>query len=764
MSADIHLPQVNSVLRRVDDDRGRHYERLLWITGDGERACLIDVLDPFGMPWFVEVAELRRDLATGTLQAVADHASLDGEDRAALSSAIFCPPRLPSPDEGASRTGRTDRFEARRRAVERAWNAIAPILEYGPAIYFSPRDRGRLVREAAEKARVTLKTIYRWLRVYWQRGQTMYALVPAYERRGAGASHIVRKKRGRPSRLSGVEPEKVGVNVIGDVARDMLRGIQKYYLSGRMTLGNAYQATLEDFFSDDDWSEGYPVPVPWDADRCPTPGQFAYWARKLKFGDIEQSLRKMLGDGKYGRRFRPLMGRTLHGVSAPGQLYLGDGMVIPIHLVNALNPRYLNRKPDVYAWMDALSGRWVGFFLSFENASYHVAKLALHHAASDKAEFLGRYGIAADAWGISLMPGALHVDNGEFQTKEKEYLSLKATFRLKLEQDPPYRPDLKGLIERAIGILKNMLAHRLKGSERARFREKDAPDERLDAIFTLDEFAEALTRAMLHLNKYRRVDLKHLDAQMIADGVQPFPDDIWNWGIRNRPQFLPLRRSPEELALHLLPGGRARITPQGLLFKGVYYRTKRGDDEQWWGRAREREQRRGNKGEPMYVDIAFDPWRVERVFLRMEGQNTIEPCHPVDHQSAFIGRNFSDYEAWYEEQLLRDKASQHVGRRGLAALNAAIRHNEVFAQERADVHRAGLPKVELTRVDHDLQIAERDARRQEDALSNKLLPRESQAPAREDSSTSAPAGTGGNRYVGAPSFLDILRRARGDGS
>ncbi|QFP76275.1 Mu transposase C-terminal domain-containing protein [Deinococcus sp. AJ005] len=733
-------PAINTVLRRLGEDGERRYERLLWISHDSETLLFINVFDPFAQPFFLSKIEFSEDWQADTLTALQDENTAEGVEVLAR-----CRPPLFF-NGGAAAT--SNEGDAQRRALETAWLGLTPILDAGPEQYLQPSKRRPLIRSAALKAGVSEKTIRRWLRTYLQLGQTKNALVPAYARRGGKGKprEYTGRKLGRPSVRGQLNPEVEGINVTGRTAEKLVLGINRHYIRGGRTPEQAYQATLEDSFSDEDWTGGYPVPVLWPAHRCPTKTQFLYWMKKTKYGDLAKHLTQTVGERRYGRELRPHMGRDKRRVSGPGEVYVGDGMVVPIHLLNGINPAFLNRFPKVYVFVDAFSARWVGVCVTYENLNYHSAKLALYNAASDKTDFLARYGIHDAEFAAGYLPSKLHIDGGEFANGQIRHIAEH--LGLAFMQDPPYRPDLKGLVEGAISSLKRMLVARLDGTERSRKRTPGEHDVKLDARFTLDEFTWALLRTMQHMNKFRRLSLDFLDEDMLRDGVQPFPDEIWAWGLTHRPQH---RRVVDatELALSLLPVGKARVTSSGLSYKNNMYWSQRGDDEQWWGREREREYK-GSRTGPRYVEVSYDPWRMDQLYLRIPGEQTHEICTLKDHHSAFQARSFVDYDEWtVNQKALKQEGEQHI-RQGTANYNADLQHQAARVEGRLQVHRAGRSKAARATVDAALQASEKALRREEDALSTILVPSDEPPHA-----TSHPQRSAG--YIAPPTFMDLLR-------
>ena len=149
----------------------------------------------------------------------------------------------------------------------RAWQVVSALTAGEPAIYQS-RQRGRLVGAYGAQHGISHPTIYRYLRRYWERGQTVDALLPDYRNSGArgktrGSSADV--KRGRP-RKSGSHP---GLNADPEIRQTFRAAVARYAAThAQFSRRAAYRQMIEDFFRER------------EADALPTFGQFNYWIEK----------------------------------------------------------------------------------------------------------------------------------------------------------------------------------------------------------------------------------------------------------------------------------------------------------------------------------------------------------------------------------------------------------------------------------------------------------------------------------------------------
>ena len=99
--------------------------------------------------------------------------------------------------------------------------------------------------------------------------------------------------------------------------------------------------------------------------------------------------------------------------------------------------------------------------VTLDNASWNQALLAIKNSAEDKVAFCRRFGveITEEQWPCHHLPSVLIADNGEVGGKGVE--SLISELGIMVENCPPYRGDLKGIIEHAFclaqGALKDIL-------------------------------------------------------------------------------------------------------------------------------------------------------------------------------------------------------------------------------------------------------------------------------------------------------------------
>jgi putative transposase len=228
----------NDLLRYEDGD-GRTV-RVLWLRPDSAGAAIIDVLADQALPTIVQLDALIQDLQEGRA-------------------------RLLNPDPYLVLAVESALLDGHKGIRDTAWGIIKELVEKEPDIYRRDR-RGNLLKAAMVEHEVTLKTLYRYLRRYWQRGQTPNALLPDYANSGGRgkARKFSEKKRGRP-RIYG---DQKGINVTSDIRQIFRVAVDRYYAESgsKFTLKGAYSEMIRTFFSerriDPDLGEVFILPWP----------------------------------------------------------------------------------------------------------------------------------------------------------------------------------------------------------------------------------------------------------------------------------------------------------------------------------------------------------------------------------------------------------------------------------------------------------------------------------------------------------------------
>lgn len=719
----MHL-KTNMLFQWKDESNTPQIERILWIEQTGSRVVTIDVQKKNAWPVLHDRTALEERFATGEIQP--------------LEVDLY--QHLRQPD---------DIFPLKYRQLrDQAYEVIQDIVEKHEGDLFFSQVLGPLVQRVTEKAqekwnasneeeRSQIKgrskvTIYQYLRLYWQRGQMRNALLPAYDRCGAkGATRTIHgPKRGRPSKKTLTEGVSTGVNLTSEIKEIFRQGTRLFYDTPKKRgKKEAFERILARFFNRGKKpdADGVPIPIMPSVDEMPSFRQYQYWYRKE--WDKTRSTIAREGISAYNLRSRAAIGSLRLTVPGPGSLYEIDATIADVYLVSTFHRRRIIGRPVIYIVVDVWSSLIVGVSVSFEGPSWMGAMLALENMALDKVAFCKECGfeIEEHEWPSCGLPKEILADRGELLSKNAD--NLTNSLNIRLSTAAPYRPDWKGCVERHFGLLDDMYCGWVPG------RVDDYPrrgelDHRLDAKMTLREFRKFLIDCVLEHNTTYRVPEDHLDRAIIAAGIDPYPCNIWKWGVDNR--FSVLHEvTRDELRLALLPKDEASVTREGIRFHHTRYTCDLAEREDWFGKVRSGEL------ESWKVSILYDPYILDHVYLRLENGKRIEECRRIEKdEGKYHNCDWYEIDDFVElqEQRKRDAASRELQERVRHRtrrddlVNEATRKTDAAQEE-------GETKADRTRDMREGRLAERQQEREEnhwnfsrETSSSTSLPREKIAP------------------------------------
>ncbi|MDV6374174.1 hypothetical protein [Deinococcus arenicola] len=604
--------------------------RVVYISAEYDILFYVFLDDNFKLPKSMKLSDAKDKIRSRVWKTISE------EDAYALAK-IIDPVSYYYKDLGS------DSEKNNSNAMETAWKSISDIVDNKNEFFFDKSLRSQKYILAARESGASLKTIYLRVGKFYAYGQVKQSLYPVYSRRGGrGKSrNSVGVKRGRPRTVGRILGD--GINIAGEEKVKLVRGINSFYISRNFSLETAYQATLDLYFPADILQDKL------DADRLniqqPTKMQFRYWAKKILLEDYAKNKQKQVGEIEYGRSYREMIGKSLNNFNFPGACYIGDGTELQINLVDKLTRLPIKRKARLYVFIDSFSHRWMGFFISLNNLSYNFALAALYCSCVSKEALLKQYGIVDKLWDDAVIPLMVHIDGGEFRGKRKE--TLTDSLGIGFIQDPPYRPDLKGLVEGAIKLLKKDFLN-VPGSYEKFGGKPGSKLKESDAILSIDELTNLLLRTMLHQNKHIKLSLRNLPDEAFHEGVRPHPDDIWAWGMKNRPP--PLRLvSQTKLTLALMERGVGKITSRGIQFKGNFYIHSVEIEKDIWAKARAREVSRRSKSKADSIKVMYNPWFAGSILIELEdgGYHT---CLLSDKDGKFSNYSHTELVIWRESE------------------------------------------------------------------------------------------------------------------
>ncbi|MFN6461029.1 MAG: Mu transposase C-terminal domain-containing protein [Nostoc sp. DedVER02] len=671
---------VNMLLEWQNAEAENKIERVLWIDPSGQDMVTIEINNSKALPKWQKFKEVETAIISKKM-CILEVDPYSG---------------LLRPESAIS--------ENHRQRRDHAWNVIAPLVEGEIELIFDARTRGQLIRDTVKRTGCIKKTIYHYLRRYWQGGQAKNTLLPLFDRCGAKGKEKKPSncKRGRPSKLSKVTNIPLGINVDDEIRHSFQRGIKLFYEKQQgITLNNAFDETLKKFFH-----KGYEirdkvlVPVLPPASELPTFAQFRYWYDKER--DISREKISREGQRRFNLSYRAILGNSTQMAYGPGSVYQIDATIGDIYLVSSLDRNRIIGRPVIYFIIDTFSRLITGFSVSLEGPSWLGAMLALENATKDKVAFCQEYGIQIDEadWPSHHLPEKILADRGELEGYNAD--NLVNALDIGISNTPPYRADWKAIVERNFRLSNDKMIHWMPGAVYQK-RERGDKDYRLDAVLDLNQFRKLMIYCVLDHNKDHRMQWYRMDEFMIQDYVDPYPLDVWNWGIRNRVGHL-RQMASEIVKLNLLPTAEASVTAQGIYYKGLLYTCQLALREQWFVKAR-------IKGR-WKVPIAYDIRSLNTIYLRLDDSRHLEPCELIETETTFRGRNWYETVDYFELQKQGKEIAMTRQQSSKATFQAQVDQILGEAKEQTEKALTGQSKRSRTKNIRENRKSERESERE----------------------------------------------------
>ncbi len=678
--------QVNLLLQNDSQTTVRSMDRILYLDSNGKNLVKIEIFSSQALPVWQPVSELEQLLSKGDFRVI---------ERDPLSRLWGLDETLP---------------ELYRNHRDQAWEAIKNLVMdeqgYPKVDIFMSQKRGPLVAACAHLHGISKQTVYTYLRKYWQYGQMKNALLPDF--RNCGGRGKERKiavcKLGRPNALALAKGESSGVVIDADIQKRFQRGVKQFYENPqRMPLTKAYQRTLESYFNQGyELQEGVLIPILPPAEELPTFRQFQYWYSKRGRLNPTQTAISRFTERRFNLSHRAILGDSNQMAFGPGSIFQIDATVADIYLVSSLDPGRIIGRPVLYTIVDVFSHMVAGFSVSLEGPSWLGAMLALENTTTDKKAFCAEYGIVISSEDLPIqhLPREILADRGEMEGYNADY--VVNGLGIGISNTAPYRAEWKAIVERSFRLANDQVIHWMPGAVHLPL-ERGKRDYRLDACLNLSQFRSLMIRLFLFHNRFHELKEYRMDKTMLADHVEPYPLDLWNWGLQNRVGQL-RQADADIIRQNLLPTAEASVTERGIIFRRRQYDCQRASSEQWYVRAR--------ASGRWKINVAYDPRQLDTIYLRLPNCQRLEPCLLHANESALRGHDW--YEILDRDEIERQKepARRAARQQAEAALDAYIAHIVEPAQETAVTERKGQSKSEILKDIRENRSRERDLERQ----------------------------------------------------
>ncbi len=471
-------------------------------------------------------------------------------------------------------------------------------------------------------------------------------MLPGFKNRGGKG--IPKKagdsKLGRPRKYT----ETVGKNVDAETRRIFEQAVKRFYHTRQEhTFSSVYELMLKEYYTERvALADGTVQMKLRDANFLPTLGQFRYWYSKAY--DQSSKLISRKGDSSFNLQHRAVLGKADTNVTGPGSQYQIDATVGDIYLVSRFNRANIIGRPVIYFVIYVFSRMFAGMYVGLEGPSWAGAMMALANAAMDKVGFCEAHGIeiTEEQWPCRYIPDAILADRGEMESKSVE--TLINTLNVRVDNTPPYRADMKGIVEQYFHTINTKTTVFLPGHVKPDMAQRGGRDYRLDAKLDIFQFTKIMIQCALNHNNDHYLESYERQEEMIADDVIPIPLNLWNWGITHRSGRL-RSVSEDTIKLCLMPADTALVTAKGIRFKGMFYICERAVREHWFETAR-------SKGS-FRMNISYDPRNMSRIYLRLPDHAYFEPCF------------LADWETKYQQKCLDEIMALQALEKGLRGKN-----------------------------------------------------------------------------------------------
>ena len=620
--SDISLTANQVVLDRTDQSSFR----VLWIAQDRLEAYWICLTGNRLVPVKFSVESVEDGLQSGRYALVMD----------------FFANRDPHPGETA----------VRRR--DQAWKLISGIVFQEPAVYRS-RERSALLKDVSLQTGVQVTNIYKYLARYWKGGMTPNALLPFYENCGKVSDPygVAKHRRGR-KKVPGAE----GKVLTQEDIQHFTDAILTWYMGTRkLSLEKVYKNLQDRYYITKD-ADGNPVAL--DPDQVPSRSQFFYWHQKNK--DILAERKSREGSRNYPLQSRASIEKTETFLSGPCASSQIDATVADIFLVSQGNREKIIGRPTMYFLMDSFTRIVLGMHITLESPSWESARMCILNAMEDKVDFCAKYGIAIheEDWPCHHIPNVLVGDRGEMESAAADLLVNRLNIRI--ENLPPYRGDLKGIIEQHFHLIDVDMAH-LPGKMGKDYGERCTEDYRLGARLTLNEFIAIIIHYVLRYNNYHYMEGYGKTMQMRQMCVKPVPRELWNFGMK---YLSGVQRTLSKAAVRyaILPTDKASITVHGIQFRGLFYGCDQGFREHWFDSARIT----GREA----ITVSYDPRDASFIYFKPSHNEEPVECYLLDSNK--ISGQFSTAEV---KQMQEAETAEREAYRSTEDLQSSITGHKI---------------------------------------------------------------------------------------
>lgn len=668
----IKLP-INCLIEQLQGEEVIASFRILYITPEQTRVAIFNVESKIAIPEWCDYDELVNSILTGSTRL----AEVDK----------FLPPNFNEQELNS------ERFKVLKAGRDKARNIIEPLVTgENEFLILLKKYRNKLIQERIEQINIAGENISRqWilhhLRSYWRGRQSYNALIPHYYKSGGRGKKRSFKRNVKPGPVSLITKKhniQTGI-VINDEWREIIVTGGKLFFEKleRRTLKEAYDLTLTNLCSEIDKETGKLIIPDPNKGEIFSFRQFTYHYQKNVENNLKRALTRRYGQRNFEMYMREPTGTMSEGIFGPGSLYQIDATVVDISLVRVIDRLEIVGRPVIYAVIDVFSVMVVGIAICLESENWLGYAEALVNVVEDKEKFCAEYGITLEEgeWVNSHFPNQILGDRGSLERSVADNLAYGLSTQV--SNAAARRPDWKAYVEKIFDLFNFRVIHKLPGAV-PQHPEHGQKDYRINSEYDFYEFCRIAIKMVTNFNNETRLEHLKMDADMIADGVEPYPRDLYLWGQLNR--SVPMReRSFDEVRNNLLPDEEARVTANGIEFRNLTYTCEQATTEGWELKAK-------NLGN-WKIKVAYHPRKTEPVYIRLGDGNEPLVCYLKDRNSPYKESNWAEVNQYFEGKKLKAQLSTGRRRASDAELYSFINKETKSAEEKNQTARVSREKL-----------------------------------------------------------------------
>ena len=447
-------------------------------------------------------------------------------------------------------------------------------------------------------------------------------------------------------------------------------GLNKYYYTtAKRSLSDAYTLMIKERY----YCGGTLL------DERPSFWQFRYYYRK--HNKIQNEIISREGLSKYQRDCRPLLAQGVQEYCSAIGSYMLDSTICDIYIVDDAGS--VIGRPVLTAAVDGYSGLLCGYSLGWSGGMYSLRTL-MQNILTDKVTYCRKFGIEIkeNEWPCHELGGRLITDRGSEYISEG--FSQLTELGIILENLPPFRPELKPMVEKFFDLIQDSFKPYLKnkGIVEKDFNGRGGTDYRKLACLTLQQFETILIHCIIYYNSKRIIDHFPYTKEMIKSGIKPYSADIWNWNKENDSAANLLSITEEELHRTLLPRTTGKFTRRGLMVHKLRYKAEGFNEAFLDGKT---------------ATVAYNPDNMNTIWFIEEGNYV--PFELID--SRFIDTTNDEADEILKETKALCKAEKEIQLLAKVKLADAI---EVIERQTVLADRANIKHIRKTRKAEQIKV------------------------------------------------------------